>query len=72
MHATAIRRACQLWRKYAILPGKMRHRLPKSVRDYLSEIASKGGKARAKKYNKKTLRRWAALGPKVREERRKK
>jgi len=41
-------------------------RLPKSVRDYLAEIASRGGKARAKKYDKETLRRWAAPGPKVR------
>jgi hypothetical protein len=57
----------------AILPGKMRRRnLSKSVRNYLAQIASMGGKARAKKYDKETLRRWAALGPKVREERRRK
>jgi hypothetical protein len=49
-----------------------RQKLPKSVRDYLAEIASKGGRARAKKFDKDTLRRWAALGAKVREERRKK
>jgi hypothetical protein len=50
----------------------MGRKLPKSVRTYLAEIASRGGRARAKKYDKETLRRWAALGPKVREEGRKK
>jgi hypothetical protein len=29
------------------------------VRDFLRKIGSKGGKARAKKYDTKTLRKWA-------------
>jgi len=29
------------------------------VRDFLRKIGSKGGKARAKKYNTKTFRKWA-------------
>lgn len=29
------------------------------VRDFLRKIGSKGGKARAKKYGTKTLRKWA-------------
>jgi hypothetical protein len=45
------------------LPGKfMTNKLDKSVQKYLSELASKGGKARAKKYDKKTLSKWAKLG----------
>jgi hypothetical protein len=37
----------------------LKRQLERQIR---SEIASKGGKARAKKYDKKTLRKWAALG----------
>jgi hypothetical protein len=40
----------------------MTNKLDKSVQKYLSELAKKGGKARAKKYDKKTLSRWAKLG----------
>jgi general stress protein YciG len=32
------------------------------IREYLTEIARKGGKARAKKYDKKTLSKWAKKG----------
>jgi general stress protein YciG len=34
----------------------------KAVREYLSRIASKGGKARAEKYDKATLSKWAKKG----------
>ena len=34
----------------------------KVIRQYLTEIARKGGKARAKKYDKATLGKWAKLG----------
>ena len=34
----------------------------KSIRDYLAKIGRKGGKARAAKYDKATLRKWAKLG----------
>jgi len=33
-----------------------------SVKDYAREFARKGGKARAAKYGRATLRRWAKLG----------
>ncbi|HEX2715094.1 MAG TPA: hypothetical protein VHM88_23140 [Candidatus Acidoferrales bacterium] len=32
------------------------------IRDYLRKIASKGGKARAKKYDKAMLSKWAKKG----------
>jgi hypothetical protein len=32
------------------------------LREYLRKLGRKGGKARAAKYNKKTLSRWAKLG----------
>ena len=32
------------------------------VRKYLAELAKKGGKARAKKYDKATLSKWAKKG----------
>jgi hypothetical protein len=32
------------------------------IREYLASIGRKGGKARAKKYDKKTLRKWAKKG----------
>lgn len=32
------------------------------IRQYLTEIARKGGKARAKKYDKKTLSKWGKMG----------
>jgi general stress protein YciG len=34
----------------------------KLVRDYLAEIGRRGGKARAKKYDKATLSKWAKKG----------
>jgi general stress protein YciG len=34
----------------------------KVIREYLTQIARKGGKARAKKYDKKTLSKWAKKG----------
>ena len=40
----------------------MKKQLPEKVRKYLAQLASKGGKARAKKYNKTTLSKWAKLG----------
>ncbi len=44
------------------MPGKFMKDLDKAVRQYLSLIASKGGKARAKKYDKATLSKWAKRG----------
>lgn len=40
----------------------MSDKLDKSVQKYLAALASKGGKARAKKYNKATLSEWARKG----------
>jgi hypothetical protein len=40
----------------------MKNKLPKSVQKYLSQIASKGGQARAKKFDKATLSKWAKKG----------
>ena len=34
----------------------------KSVQAYLSRIGSKGGKARAEKYGRRTLSKWAKKG----------
>ncbi len=34
----------------------------KIVREFLAQIGRKGGKARARKYNKATLSKWAKLG----------
>ena len=36
--------------------------LDDAVKEYLAEMASKGGRARAKKYDKKTLSKWARKG----------
>ena len=36
--------------------------MDKAVKQYLSQMASKGGKARAKKYDKETLSKWAKKG----------
>ena len=51
------------------LPGKfyvsrqaMNKETNKTIWKYLSEIARKGGKARAEKYNKATLSMWAKKG----------
>lgn len=40
----------------------MTEKLPKEIRKYLVQLAKKGGKARAKKYNKATLSKWAKKG----------
>lgn len=40
----------------------MAKRKIKSVRDYAKQLASMGGKARAKKYDPETLSKWASLG----------
>ncbi len=32
------------------------------IREYLAKIGREGGKARARKYDKATLRKWARLG----------
>lgn len=34
----------------------------KLIREYLAKLGRKGGKARAAKYDKATLRQWAKLG----------
>ncbi len=34
----------------------------KMIREYLARIGRKGGEARAAKYGKATLRKWAKLG----------
>jgi general stress protein YciG len=36
--------------------------MEKAVKAYLSRIASKGGKARAEKYDKATLSKWGKKG----------
>lgn len=36
--------------------------MDKAVKEYLSRIASKGGKARAEKYDRATLSKWAKKG----------
>ena len=36
--------------------------MDKVVKQYLSRIASKGGKARAEKYDRATLSKWAKKG----------
>jgi hypothetical protein len=33
-----------------------------TVKRFLKQLASEGGKARARKYDKATLKRWARLG----------
>jgi hypothetical protein len=40
----------------------MPDKIPEEVRKYLAQLAQKGGKARAKKYNKSTLSKWAKQG----------
>ena len=40
----------------------MRKDTEKTIREYLAKVGSKGGKARAAKYDKATLRKWAKLG----------
>ena len=40
----------------------MRKDAHKMIRDYLAKLGRKGGKARAAKYDKATLSRWAKLG----------
>ncbi len=40
----------------------MRKDTEKAIREYLAKVGSKGGKTRAAKYGKATLRKWAKLG----------
>jgi len=40
----------------------MRKDADKLIRDYLTKIGRRGGKARAAKYKKATLSKWAKLG----------
>jgi general stress protein YciG len=40
----------------------MRKDTDKVIRQYLTEIARRGGKARAKKYDKATLSKWGKKG----------
>ena len=40
----------------------MRKQADKMIREYLAKIGSEGGKARAAKYNRSTLSKWARLG----------
>jgi hypothetical protein len=44
------------------LAGQVMKRMEKAIREYLASIASKGGKARAEKYDKATLSEWAKKG----------
>ena len=41
----------------------------RAVREYIRSVASLGGKARAAKYGKRTLRKWAKLGGRPRKKR---
>ena len=40
----------------------MRKDADKMIREYLAKIGKRGGKARARKYDKATLSKWAKLG----------
>lgn len=40
----------------------MTDKMPEEVRRYLAQLAKKGGRARAAKYNKATLSKWAKKG----------
>jgi hypothetical protein len=40
----------------------MAKQIDKAVQVYLAKLGSKGGKARAKKYDKATLSKWAKKG----------
>jgi hypothetical protein len=40
----------------------MRKGIDKVIREYLAKIGGKGGKARAAKYDKATLSKWAKKG----------
>jgi hypothetical protein len=40
----------------------MPRKIQDAIKEYLSQIASKGGKARAAKYDKATLSKWAKRG----------
>jgi hypothetical protein len=45
--------------------------VPQSVREYLRQIASKGGRARAMKFDKATLSKWAKKGGRPKKAKRK-
>jgi hypothetical protein len=51
--------------KYYIAPMKLSKEVLQEAR---RKLASAGGKARAKKYNKKTLSKWAAKGGRPRKQ----
>jgi hypothetical protein len=40
----------------------MTDKIDKALREHLAKLGSKGGKARAKKYDAKTLSKWAKKG----------
>ena len=42
--------------------------MDKTIQDYLAKIGSKGGKVRAHKYGKATLKKWAKLGGRPRKD----
>jgi hypothetical protein len=44
------------------LAGKFMKPAAEFIRQYLAAIGSEGGKARAEKYDKATLRKWAKKG----------
>jgi hypothetical protein len=46
----------------------MENNKDKIIRDFLRRAGSKGGKARAAKYDKATLRKWAKKGGRPRKE----
>ena len=46
----------------------MKKETDKMIREYLAKIGRKGGKARAAKYDKATLSKWAKLGGRPRKE----
>ena len=48
--------------KFYDLAMKKSKTMPAAVRKFFHEITSKGGKARAKKYDAKTLSKWGAKG----------
>jgi general stress protein YciG len=44
------------------MPGRFMAEQDDVIKRYLSKIASRGGKARANKYDKETLSEWGRLG----------
>ena len=50
----------------------MKHTADELLRAHLSKLGKRGGKARAAKYDKATLSKWASKGGRPRKEKRKK